>query len=85
RAEEDASVNLIANAGFIAVVGFFALYTLVTVDMDISRGWTVNEWLARIPIDNWMAYMDVLRANPVVVKACTSGIVYLLGDWTAQV
>lgn len=26
----------------------------------------------------------MLRANPVLVKACTSGIVYMLGDWTAQ-
>ncbi|CAM9529278.1 unnamed protein product [Ascophyllum nodosum] len=26
----------------------------------------------------------MLRDNPVLVKACTSGIVYTLGDWTAQ-
>lgn len=28
--------------------------------------------------------MGVLRDSPVLVKACTSGIVYTLGDWTAQ-
>lgn len=37
-----------------------------------------------MPVDNWFAYMDVLRDNPVLVKACTSGTVYALGDWTAQ-
>lgn len=28
--------------------------------------------------------MGMLRQNPVLVKACTSGIVYALGDWVAQ-
>lgn len=37
-----------------------------------------------MPIDNWAAYSEVLRDNPVLVKACTSGVVYSLGDWTAQ-
>lgn len=37
-----------------------------------------------MPIDNWLAYTETLRDNPVLVKACTSGIVYALGDWTAQ-
>lgn len=37
-----------------------------------------------MPIDNWAAYSEILLVNPVLVKACTSGIVYSLGDWTAQ-
>jgi protein Mpv17 len=34
--------------------------------------------------DNWQGYLQILRESPVFVKACTSGIVYALGDWTAQ-
>jgi hypothetical protein len=34
--------------------------------------------------DNWKGYLEILRESPVFVKACTSGIVYALGDWTAQ-
>lgn len=36
RAEEDATINLVANAGFIATVGIFALVTFLTVDV-VSR------------------------------------------------
>lgn len=39
----------------------------------------------RVPIDNWQAYTGSLRDNPVLVKACTSGTVYALGDWMAQI
>jgi len=38
-----------------------------------------------VPIDNWHAYQAVLATHPVITKACTSGLVYALGDWTAQV
>lgn len=51
---------------------------------EISRGWTAAEFFLRVPVDNWLAYTGVLQDNPVLVKACTSGTVYALGDWTAQ-
>lgn len=35
-------------------------------------------------MDNWEGYSSSLRDNPVLVKACTSGIVYSMGDWVAQ-
>ena len=37
-----------------------------------------------MPVDNWLGYLTVLRNDPVLVKACTSGLVYSVGDWTAQ-
>lgn len=40
--------------------------------------------MLRLPLDNWDGYIGMLRQNPVLVKACTSGIVYALGDWVAQ-
>ena len=68
------SLTRITNAGVLAHQN----------SQEISRGWTAGEVILRIPVDNWLAYTSVLRDNPVLVKACTSGIVYTLGDWTAQ-
>ncbi|CAM9610947.1 unnamed protein product [Chrysoparadoxa australica] len=72
------------NVGIIAGIGLLVAYALLTVDSDISRGWTAGEVLLRLPVDNWLGYMGNLRANPVMVKAITSGTVYAIGDFTAQ-
>ncbi|CAN0191494.1 unnamed protein product, partial [Laminaria digitata] len=77
-------LNLATNAGIIAGVALFALSTVFTVDLEVSRGWTAAEFFLRVPVDNWSSYLTVLRNDPVLVKACTSGLVYAIGDWTAQ-
>lgn len=84
RAEEVATLNLATNAGIIAGVVLFAVSTVFTVDMEVSRGWSAAEFFLRVPVDNWFGYLTVLRNDPVLVKACTSGLVYAVGDWTAQ-
>jgi hypothetical protein len=49
------------------------------------QGWSYFEILRRVPVDNWHGYQQMLQTNPVFAKMCISGVVYTLGDWSAQV
>ncbi|CAM9574004.1 unnamed protein product, partial [Hapterophycus canaliculatus] len=82
--EENRALNLGVNASFLAAVVVMAIVVVFGVDSDVSRGWTAGEVIRRVPLDNWEGYSSSLRDNPVLVKACTSGIVYTMGDWVAQ-
>ncbi|CAN0075005.1 unnamed protein product [Ectocarpus sp. 6 AP-2014] len=84
REEENNKLNLFANAGFLAGVALFTIAVVFGVDSEVSRGWTIGEYILRVPLDNWDGYSEMLRQSPVQVKACTSGIVYALGDLVAQ-
>eukprot|EP00968_Pinguiococcus_pyrenoidosus_P028556 scaffold7946_cov267-Pinguiococcus_pyrenoidosus.AAC.2 len=75
---------LLINAGCIAAVLGLALSKFVLVDSELWRGWTLQEVLLRIPIDNWNEYTSVLHDRPIFVKACTSLTVYMIGDLLAQ-
>ena len=78
-------INGAANtAFFIAVVVAIVMAKVLLVNVDHARGWTLSETMLRIPPDNWIAYLRSLDANPVFVKAVTSGSVYSLGDVLAQ-
>lgn len=85
RGVDERQLNLLLNLGFIMMVTVAVLTRVVTVDMDAWRGWTPGEIFFRIPLDNWDSYMSELLEHPILVKAVTSGSVYAIGDWVAQV
>eukprot|EP00897_Mesotaenium_endlicherianum_P004235 jgi/Mesen1/383/ME000010S_10840 len=70
-----------------AIVGFVAAATLAkvfTIDHESWAGWTTFEIIRNVPGHNWSAYEAMLQTNPVFAKMCISGVVYSLGDWSAQ-
>jgi protein Mpv17 len=76
--------NAMINTGFIVGVVGVLLYEITTMDATISRGWTSEELAARIPMDVWAGYSQVLENSPVATKAATSATVYTIGDFIAQ-
>ena len=62
----------------------YALYTVVTIDSETSRGWTLQESLYRMPYDNWRNYEDALELAPMETKTAINVVIYLLGDWLSQ-
>lgn len=62
----------------------FALYTILTIDNGMTRGWTAEEIITRIPFDNWRQYEDSLSEKPIFTKTMINVIIYLLGDWLSQ-
>lgn len=82
--EEKEILDLAMNGALVGFAGAVALTKVLTVDQDYWRGWTVFEILRSLPRDNWHAYEAMLSTNPVLAKMTISGIVYTLGDWSAQ-
>ncbi|CAG9460815.1 unnamed protein product [Pedinophyceae sp. YPF-701] len=82
--EEVRTINYSINLGAILLFAGAAVTKMLTVDADISRGWTMYEVLTRVPKDNWLWYESCLENNPILAKATISGIVYTIGDLTAQ-
>ena len=80
------SQNKLINLGLLTAVTIAALSALLTIDLSsgITRGWTVAETAARIPLDDWAFYNNVLHTHPIFTKAATSGTVYAIGDIIAQ-
>ena len=78
------TLNAALNFAGLAVVVLAVVVKLLTVDAEISRGWTWFEIVSRLPSDNWSDYTSFLTASPVLTKAITSGTVYALGDILAQ-
>ena len=85
RGVDERQLNFLVNLSFIMMVTIAVLTSVVTVDMDAWRGWSLGEIFFRIPLDNWDSYMASLLEHPILVKAVTSGSVYAIGDWVAQV
>ena len=56
----------------------------MTVDIDSWNNWSLAKILTQIPKDNWENYMDQLEQTPIMVKAITSGSVYVIGDIISQ-
>ena len=73
-------INLALVAGTFLVFG----YKFFAIDADLWRGWTLLEILSAAPRDNWSFYEASLASHPIVSKAFISGLVYGLGDLTAQ-
>jgi len=78
--------NKLYQLGILTAVTVISLSALLTVDLagGMTRGWTVAETAARISLDDWAFYNDVLEKYPVLTKAATSGTVYGIGDILAQ-
>ena len=80
------TTDQLINLGLLTAVTVAALSALLTIDLSsgITRGWTVAETAARIPLDDWAFYNNVLHTHPIITKAATSGTVYAIGDVIAQ-
>ena len=80
------TANQLINLGLLTALTVAALSALLTVDLagGITRGWTLAETTARIPLDDWAFYNNVLQTHPILTKAATSGTVYAIGDIIAQ-
>ena len=80
------SRSQLLNLGLLTALTVAALSALLTVDLagGITRGWTLAETAARIPLDDWAYYNDILHTHPILTKAATSGTVYAIGDVIAQ-
>jgi hypothetical protein len=84
--EEDETrvINYAVNFSLVVGTGVFFGFKFFALDADLWRGWTLAEILATVPRDNWSLYEASLASHPVISKACISGLVYGLGDLTAQ-
>ncbi|KAJ8602523.1 hypothetical protein CTAYLR_001300 [Chrysophaeum taylorii] len=63
-----------------------AILALYQYDSMMEADWLPEslKLLARLPADLLADYGAAANARPVVVKACTSGVAYLVGDVVAQ-
>mmetsp|Transcript_11890 Transcript_11890/g.51198 ORF Transcript_11890/g.51198 Transcript_11890/m.51198 type:complete len:434 (-) Transcript_11890:857-2158(-) len=82
--DNSVEVNAALNVLIVGSVAFGAVFQIVEVDSDISKGWTAWEILRNIPRDNLEAYQQSVFNNPLPTKALTSGVAYTLGDFTCQ-
>jgi hypothetical protein len=78
------SSNYIINSSILLIAIVTILYQVLSVDLGITRGWSPEEIAARIPLDNWRSYTNVLNMAPLPTKAVTSATVYTIGDIIAQ-
>ena len=62
----------------------YAIYTILSIDGGMTRGWSASEIAMRIPLDNWGAYESYLATKPILTKSLINVIIYLLGDWLSQ-
>mmetsp|Transcript_25286 Transcript_25286/g.36677 ORF Transcript_25286/g.36677 Transcript_25286/m.36677 type:complete len:478 (+) Transcript_25286:173-1606(+) len=74
----------VINTVLLALSFGFALFTILSIDNGITRGWSPTEIAARIPIDNWASYESSLSAQPIATKTIINVVIYLLGDWLSQ-
>ena len=72
------------NALVLLVCFGFSIYTVLTVDHEITRGWTQQEIAMRIPLDNWASYESALQEKPIMTKTFINVVIYCLGDWLSQ-
>ncbi|KAL3792810.1 hypothetical protein HJC23_002617 [Cyclotella cryptica] len=61
-----------------------SIQSLLSVDLGITREWSPKEIAARIPLDNWRSYTNVLDMAPLQTKAVTLATVYTIGDILVQ-
>jgi protein Mpv17 len=73
------------NLMVLLLAGAWLLHSILTVDASISRGWTWQEAMLRVPYDNWGQYEEALYNSPLLTKTALNGGIYAIGDWMAQV
>jgi protein Mpv17 len=84
---EDDDLSLqqkVINLVFLSAAFGYAAYTIFNIDSGMTRGWTMQEQVMRIPLDNWGAYESYLANKPIITKTLINVIIYLLGDWLSQ-
>lgn len=72
------------NFLFLSISFGYSLYTILSIDSGLTRGWSASEIAMRIPFDNWGAYESYLATKPIATKTSINVIIYLLGDWLSQ-
>lgn len=82
--EERIVLDRAINAVLVSFAAAATVAKVITIDRDYWSGWTLGEILRNAPVHNWLAYESMLESNPVLAKMCISGVVYSLGDWSAQ-
>jgi protein Mpv17 len=80
----DGSSQKLFNAVILILCFGFSLYTVLSVDNEITRGWTQQEIAMRIPLDNWASYESALQEKPIITKTFINVVIYCLGDWLSQ-
>jgi len=73
------------NAIVLILFATFLILKLVLVDSQSWRGWSAEEIALRIPISNWREYENGLFDSPVSTKTIINTVIYLAGDWLAQI
>jgi len=81
---DTSSVTAVINLSVLLALVTALVVKVLTVDSDISTGWTLYEIITRVGEDNWSGYSSFLAESPVLTKALTSGFVYTVGDVLAQ-
>lgn len=81
---EGVDTTKILNACLLILSLGWVLYTILGIDAGMTRGWTQQEIMMRIPVDNWRSYEFKLNENPMQTKTAINVIIYLLGDWLSQ-
>jgi len=79
----DLCVNLFVLVMIISLI--IAQFFGIDSFSGVSRGWTVEEYLYRVPGDNWKAYLQALESSPIIIKGLTSLVSYSIGDYISQI
>mmetsp|Transcript_8674 Transcript_8674/g.11425 ORF Transcript_8674/g.11425 Transcript_8674/m.11425 type:complete len:387 (-) Transcript_8674:245-1405(-) len=79
------TLTLYINGLLILSLFSFTMYDLLTANAEYARGWTLQEYLNRLPGDNLLRYESSAGQNPILTKALTSMVAYGIGDFTTQV
>ena len=82
--DPDELVEKTVNALVLIACFGFSFYTMLSVDHEITRGWTQQEIAMRIPLDNWASYESALQEKPIITKTFINVVIYCLGDWLSQ-
>ena len=72
------------NAVVLALVGAYVSWSIIHLDQDISRGWTIFERVGHMASANWDAYEANLRETPVLTKTYINAGIYCLADYLSQ-
>ena len=78
------TTNKFHNALILSLSFSIIIHSVIAVDADLTRGWTLTEQLYRLPYDNWRNYEESLADSPVSTKTAINVVIYLLGDWLSQ-
>jgi protein Mpv17 len=78
------NMKVVLNGALLTFSFGLALYTIFQVDAGMTRGWTQQEIMMRIPVDTWRSYEFSLNESPMETKTAINVIIYLLGDWLSQ-